>query len=312
MTEVVKDPTLTVAEAEAAFVQQFDSDEPSEEPTGVEGSPDADTETETVIPEGAQPEGTDTETETEPGLDALMTELNLTGQYKTPQDALKAVAHQRREIEARGRDLNAQTQELQELRDIVKQIVKAQGQPTAEPQTQLSDDQLADMLSTNPRQAFARMAAEAGYVRKNDIAPLEERLDTASKQQQVDRTVALVAQYDGLKPVADYIEQHGAFPPQGFNAKLDEMRAVWAEFPGVASNSVAEALKLGARLTATTVKKPTVPQVSESRKRAATTTTTSTRTLSPGGGAVYPPDFDTWPVEKMREFMARHKVLRFD
>lgn len=262
------------------FAEELAAPETSEEPG---------TDTETGTGESTEVEP-DTVTETVSDDDphkVLMDELNLGGQYKSSEAALRAVGDQRQRIED-------QRQENYDLRQVLQQVSK---QPPSA--TGPTPEQVAERFQDDP----LRTIADAGFVRRDDLQKTETRLQQLETANARSAVVGTLVGMDGLKAVGDYYNAHGDYPAAGFNPIWDAMMHEYGGHPGIQYMSQSDGIALLYDLVKSkNPSKPPVRPVSNERKLGATTSSTGRKPVGEGGM----PDFNKpeWTSERIRNWFA--------
>lgn len=252
--------------------------------------PEADTVTDTGEPAKVEPDTvTDTVSDSDPQK-ALMDELNLGGQYKSSEAALRAVEAQRQRIED-------QRQEMYDLRQVLEQVSKRippEPSPTAE--------QIAERFQDDP----LRVIKDAGFVRQDDLQQTEARLKQLETAHVRSGIVNTLAGMDGLKNVSDYYNAHGDYPRTGLNPIWDEMMREYDTRPGFQHMPPGDAIAtLYDLVKAKNPSKPPVNPVSNERKLGATTSSTGRKPVGEGGE----PDFNKMTSTEIRNWFAERGLV---
>ena len=247
--------------------------------------PETDTGTDTGGPTTVEPDtGTETVSDDDPHK-VLMDELNLGGQYRSSEAALRSVEAQRQRIED-------QRQENYDLRQVLQQVSK-QPPPTPTP----TPEQIAENFQDDP----LRTISDAGFVRRDDLQKTETRrqqLETAHARSAIVNTLTGL---DGLKDVGDYYGAHGEYPQIGANPIWDAMMREYKGHPGVQYMSQSDGIALLHDLVRSkNPSKPPVKPVSDERKSGATTSSTGRRPVGEGGV----PDFNKMTSTEIRNWFA--------
>lgn len=252
---------------------------------GVSEESEADTETETGEPAKGEPDtGTETVSDDDPHK-SLMDELNLGGQYKSSEAALRAVEAQRQRIED-------QRQENYDLKQVL-QNVSRQPPPVEAP----TPEQIAERFQDDP----LRTISDAGFVQQGDLKKTEQRLDKLETAHTRSAIVNTLVGMDGLKNVGDYYNAHGDYPRIGLNPIWDAMMSEYDTHPGVQYMPQSDAIAtLYDLVKSKNPGKPLVKPVSDERKLGATTSSTGRKPVGEGGT----PDFNKMTSTEIRNWFA--------
>lgn len=227
-----------------------------------------DTETET----GEEKPSPDTETETdeeEPSADAeLLSEFGLDKKYKSVGEALRSIPERDTYV---GRIENSE----RELRKLLQQVAveRTQGQQGNRDE-RLSREDLAELWESDPDRALREM----GYVHKEDVQRIEQKLQTFEQQRAVDTIVGATERLDGLEDVAKHMRARGEPPQPGSNALWDRMDSIFQQRPALQHIPQHEAIELCYDIAKTQMaqeRKPDVDPVSQKKKLGASTTSRS-------------------------------------
>lgn len=259
---------------------------------GVSEEPEADTGTGT---EESSKDESDTVTETvsdDDPLKELMDELNLGGQYKSSEAALRAVEAQRQHIEDK-------TRENYDLRQVLQQVSKQPPSPI-----QPTPEEIAQRFQEDPPGAMQ----EAGFVQKGDLQKTEERLRQLETAHTRSAIVSTMAGMDGLKNVGDYYNAHGDYPRAGFNPIWDAMMREYNDHPGIQYMPQSDAIAtLYDLVKSKHLSKPSVSPVSDKRKLGATTSSAGRKPVGEGGV----PDWNKpeWTSERIRNWFEERGLI---
>jgi len=256
----------------------------------VSEEPGTDTGTGTEEPAKGEPDTvTETVSDDDPYKD-LMGELNLGGQYKSSEAALRAVEAQRQRIED-------QRQENYELKQLLQQTAR-QPQPEATP----TPEQIAERFQDDPLRAIS----DAGFVRRDDLQKTETRLQQLETVHARSEIVNTMAGMDGLKNVGDYYNAHGDYPRPGLNPIWDAMMREYDTHPGIRYMPQADAIPMLYDLVKSkNPTKPPVNPVSNERKLGATTSSAGRRPVGEGGT----PDFNKMTSTEIRDWFAERGLV---
>jgi regulator of replication initiation timing len=294
VTETVKETNMADMPEEKKAL--LDGNEEFEEELivpDVSEEPEADTETDTGSPPtGGEPDtGTETVSDDDPHK-VLMDELNLGGQYKSSEAALRAVGDQRQRIEDQRQENYERKRENDELRQVLQQVSR-QSPPEPVP----TPEQVAERFQDDP----LRTIENAGFVKRDDLQKTETRLqqlETANARSAIVNTMAGI---DGLKNVSDYYNAHGGYPRAGLNPIWDAMMQEYKGHPGIQYMSQSDGIALLYDLVKSkNPSKPPVRPVSNERKLGATTSSTGRRPVGEGGV----PNFNSMSSTEIRNWFA--------
>jgi hypothetical protein len=266
-----------------------------------------DTDTETVgetdgEAEGGEPADTETETGSD-NLAGLMDNLGLSNKYDSPEKVLEAHVHLQRKAET-------DRQHNQLLTKILAEM-QAADKPQPETAPSINDDELVEMLQTNPREAIEALAKEMGFVRKDEIEPIGKDVEAIKTESQFREVVDAINAVEGLGDVAKYVRDNRDLPEPGMNKKWDAMVRI-AEHSGLTNAPIALNIgtlnKLYEYDQIKKNQKTTVAPVPPHKKAGAKTTSTGRQT-SPAGSLQYPDGFLNWEPEKMLEWGKKHGLV---
>jgi len=252
---------------------------------GVSEEPETDTGIDTGEP--------DTETETVSDSDpykALMDELNLGGQYKSSEAALRAVEAQRQRIED-------QRQENYELRQVLQQVSRR-----SPPETTPTPEEIAERFQEDP----LGVISQAGFVKRDDLRKTDERLNRLERISESSTVVNSMAGLDGLKDVGDYYSAHGEYPPTGHNPIWDAMMREYRNYPGIQYMPASEGIKILHEIVKSKhLARPSVNPVSDERKSGATTSSRGRKPVGEGGE----PDWNKKTSAEIRNWFAERNLI---
>jgi len=236
-----------------------------------EATPDTETETEEAVV------SSDTETETDDNQqgdeeskeektdDDPLDQYGLRGKYNSVDDALRSIPE-------RDSYVGRIEQSERNLRNLLERVATDRPQPA---KTEgLSREQLDELLQTDPDRAFQ----ELGYVKKDDVAALHENIKQMQSTLQQQQFIGATERHEELRDVAAHMRSTGMPPRDGVNPMWDRMNSIFNQRPGLQRLPQADALDMCydlAKAELAAQGKPTVPKISDAKKRGATTTSRS-------------------------------------
>lgn len=242
---------------------------------------------------GTPPESGDTAPGTvdrDDPLASLMDELDLTTQYGSSDQALRATAEQRRYIEG-------QRTENRELRQLLQDAVAKK--PATESQTATD---FVEGLSEHPDETLQK----AGYVKVDDVQPIIERVKGLEADYQKQTVVSSLNQHDDLVDIADHFHRTGAYPAATKNSIWNAMMAELDQRPGFRKMPIPDAIDA---LHALVQGKPNPPvsPVSDRKKAGASTASRGRKPATGSPGA--PPDFSGKSWQEMRTWFKENNMI---
>ena len=237
----------------------------------------------------------DTDTDTGESLDDLMKEYGLDRKYGNPAEVFKAVAHQQKELADRDNQLLA-------FRTLVDNLRSDLGKAKS------ADDRFEGMSPEEREQAewFMEMANKMGYIRKDDIEPINNSLTELQTERQVAAVADAIGSFDDLKDVAAIVRRTGESPKLGTNKRWDAMQAQASRFPGLKGLPAAEIIGILHELTKGQEKaRPAVPPVSNGQKKSASTNTPGRS----GGKMSIPSDYVNWSSDKQYDWLVKNGLV---
>lgn len=270
--------------------ESLDSMIPDDFETDTDAAPEeGDTQPDTGDEELESPdtkEETPDEEDQGPEVDDLLKQYELDGTYKTVDDALRATREQQQYI-SRTQAENA------ELRRILQQVA-AERKPEKTEEADPPED-IWEGLQKDFNGTLRRM----GYVHKEDVGKLEQRLNSIETAAATKEYHSAVDQYPELTNIAEQMKRQAPIQP-GVNPYWDEFNKIVQERPGILQMRDTEALATLMDIAKGRMKpKANVTPVSKDQKNRASTTSKASRR---SGGDV--PDFGKMEPEEIKKWYA--------
>lgn len=175
----------------------------------------SDTSAETAVEETADTVETDKEPEVTPEAE-LLKKYGIDGEFQSVEAALAAIPHKNRQVEEQRRREREFMDKLMAQREA--QI--AADRPTREPST-LTPDAILEKFNTDPEAAIDEVIRRKGYVRRDELKPLEGQVQHLAQKTVIDERERIInTEMPELKDVADILIS-GAVPEPGQNKMFD-------------------------------------------------------------------------------------------
>lgn len=180
-----------------------------------------DTEAETAKADTAE---TDAAPETSPELETLK-KHGLDGQFKTTEEALAAIRFKDKQIEEQRRreaqffdNLRARREEQLATSEKKEEVVTP------------SRDELLEKLNTDPEAAIEDVLRRRGYVKRDELKPIEGQVNSLSRRTAQDAAERMFETMPELKEVAPILVS-GGIPNPGQNKMFDAIEAELVKDP---------------------------------------------------------------------------------
>lgn len=216
-------------------------------------------------------------------LAPLMDELDLTAQYGSSDQALRAAAAQRTYIEEQRQDIKGLKQLLQET---------ASKKPVIEPP---GATEFVEGLSEHPDETLRK----AGYVKAADVQPIIKRVEGLEADYQKQMVVSSLNQHDDLADIADHFHRTGEYPTASKNPTWNAMMAEVDARPGFKQMPIPDAIDALHALVQGGSKPPVSP-VSDRKKAGASTASRGRKSTTRSPGTL--PDFDKMSHQEIRQW----------